>query len=113
MDPGAQVTMMLREMRDGREGARERLAGVVYGELRKLAGAMMVDERAAHTLQPTALVHEAYVRLASGPGVDAQDRNHFMAIAAKVMRQVLLDHARARRATVSYTHLTLPTNREV
>lgn len=98
MEADSPVTMMLRDVRLGREGSRERLAEVMYSELRAMAGALMADERVAHTLQPTALVHEAYVRLIRGAGLDAQDRGHFVAIAAKAMRQVLIDHARARRA---------------
>jgi RNA polymerase sigma-70 factor, ECF subfamily len=98
METDSPVTLMLRDARLGRDGARERLADLMYTELRALAGALMADERAAHTLQPTALVHEAYVRLVRGVGLNAQDRGHFMAIAAKAMRQVLIDHARAKRA---------------
>lgn len=95
-----EVTAILKELSAGNAGAADRLAPLLYDELRALAGALMQDERAAHTLQPTALVHEAFVRLArpDGAGVHAGDRVHFMAIAAKVMRQVLIDHARARRA---------------
>ncbi|MFO0830228.1 MAG: ECF-type sigma factor [Phycisphaerales bacterium] len=97
---GQDVTAILGDLRAGKPGAAERLAPVLYDELRALAGVLMQNERAAHTLQPTALVHEAFVRLArpSGGGAVASDRVHFMAIAAKVMRQVLIDHARARRA---------------
>jgi RNA polymerase sigma factor (TIGR02999 family) len=98
MKPAAEVTLILGELRAGREGAAERLSALVYDELRAMAGAMMGQERAAHTLQPTALVHEAFVRMSGSDAIDAHDRKHFMAIAAKVMRQVLIDHARAKRA---------------
>lgn len=90
--------MMLRDVRLGKDGSREKLAEVMYSELRALAGALMADERIAHTLQPTALVHEAYAKLMRGAAIDAKDRGHFMAIAAKAMRQVLIDHARSKRA---------------
>jgi RNA polymerase sigma factor (TIGR02999 family) len=98
MKPAAEVTVILGDLRAGRAGAAERLSALVYDELRAMAGAMMSQERAAHTLQPTALVHEAFVRMSGSNGLDANDRKHFMAIAAKVMRQVLIDHARAKRA---------------
>jgi RNA polymerase sigma-70 factor, ECF subfamily len=98
MKPAAEVTVILGDLRAGRAGAAERLSALVYDELRAMAGAMMSQERAAHTLQPTALVHEAFVRMSGSDGLDANDRKHFMAIAAKVMRQVLIDHARAKRA---------------
>ena len=100
-----EVTAILERMATGDAEAAERLFPLVYDELRALAGAMFRDERVGHTLQPTALVHDAYVRLAGGAGAGAtggagapQTRAHFMALAAKVMRQLLIDHARARRA---------------
>ena len=74
------------------------LVEVVYAELRALAANYMRGQKGSHTLQPTALVHEAFVRMSGSDGLDANDRKHFMAIAAKVMRQVLIDHARAKRA---------------
>jgi RNA polymerase sigma factor (TIGR02999 family) len=70
----------------------------VYGELRKLANGYLRQERVGHTLQPTALVHEAYVRLVGRDFQGYSSRAHFLAIAANVMRQVLIDHARSRRA---------------
>jgi RNA polymerase sigma factor (TIGR02999 family) len=70
----------------------------VFAELRKLAGGRLRGERAGHTLQPTALVHEVWLRMAGQEGLDWQGRAHFFGIAARLMRQVLIDHARARGA---------------
>jgi RNA polymerase sigma factor (TIGR02999 family) len=92
------VTMLLGRLAAGDRSAIEPLIPMVYGELRAIAGAMFRDERATHTLQPTALVHEAFLRLASGSGTTGSTRAQFMAVAAKVMRQLLIDHARAQRA---------------
>jgi len=81
----------------GEAPAVEALLPVVYKELRALAGSFMRSDRAMHTLQPTALVHEAYLKLI-GPGVNgARDRAHFMAIAGTAMRQIIIDHAERRR----------------
>lgn len=77
---------------------REELAKRVYPELRDLAQALMRRERAGHTLQPTALVHEAWVKLIDGDRVQFEGRAHFFGIAARCMRQILVDHARARSA---------------
>jgi RNA polymerase sigma-70 factor, ECF subfamily len=74
------------------------LLEVVYAELRAIAGSFFKTERQDHTLEPTALVHEAFVKLVRGSGISWQSRAHFVAIAAKAMRQVLIDHARAKRA---------------
>ncbi len=71
---------------------------LVYDELRKIARRCLVDQRNGHTLQPTALVHEAYLRLARRDSADWQDRTHFFAMAAQMMRQILVDHARRRAA---------------
>ena len=70
----------------------------VYEELRRLARRSMRGQRPEHTLQPTALVHEAYMKLARSPGLDASDRSRFLALAARAMRQILVDHARAKGA---------------
>jgi RNA polymerase sigma-70 factor (ECF subfamily) len=70
----------------------------VYEELRRLARRSMRGQRPEHTLQPTALVHEAYLKLARSPGLDASDRSRFLALAARAMRQILVDHARAKGA---------------
>jgi len=77
--------------------ATERLFELVYGELRALAGSAMRRERSEHTLQPTALVHEAFLKLVGETAIPWQNRAHFMAIAARAMRQILIDHARRRQ----------------
>ncbi len=92
------VTVLLREVSAGSEEAPERLLEVVYEDLRRLASSYMKNERSDHTLQATALVHEAYMRLVDWENVTWQNRAHFFAVAAEVMRRVLIDHARARKA---------------
>lgn len=94
----APVTQLLSDWRAGRAGAEEALFAEVFAELRKLADGRLRGERAGHTLQPTALVHEVWLRMAGSEGLDWQDRAHFFGIAARLMRQVLIDHARARGA---------------
>jgi RNA polymerase sigma-70 factor, ECF subfamily len=89
------VTRLLSEYRGGNRRALDDLLPLVYGELRRIAGNHLRRERSDHTLQPTALVHEAYMRLAQSAGPSLSDRSHFFAIAARLMRQVLVDHARA------------------
>jgi RNA polymerase sigma-70 factor (ECF subfamily) len=86
---------LLREVREGSREAADRLMRLVYQQLRKLAETYLEHERPGHTLPATALVHEAYLRLA-GASVDWQDRNHFFAVAARQMRRILVDHAKAR-----------------
>jgi RNA polymerase sigma-70 factor, ECF subfamily len=90
------VTELLRAWRRGDEGAGERLLQGVYEQLRRIAAAQFRAERGEHTLQPTALVHEAYVRLLGQRQLDWRDRAHFFGLAATMMRRVLVDHARAR-----------------
>ncbi len=92
------VTQLLLEWRNGEQQALEKLTPLVYGELRRLAARYLLRERAAHTLQATALVNEAYLQLVNQPQVDWQNRAHFFGIAARLMRQILVDHARAHRA---------------
>ena len=92
-----QVTLLLRAMKNGDQAAAEKLLPLVYKELHRLAKSYMRRERADHTLQPTALIHEAYLRLAHDD-VDWQSRQHFIGVAANVMRRVLVDHARAHNA---------------
>ncbi|HZF13978.1 MAG TPA: ECF-type sigma factor [Thermoanaerobaculia bacterium] len=94
----AEVTLLLAAWRAGDSGALSRLMPLVYGELRRLAAHFLAAERPNHTLQATALVHEAYLRFASGGGVRLADRAHFFAVAAQVMRRLLVDHARGRAA---------------
>lgn len=84
--------------RGGQEEASRELFEVVHGELRRMAARLMRRERADHTLQTTALVHEAYLALTGGAGVPWRDRAHFMAVAAQAMRHVLVAHARRHRA---------------
>lgn len=92
------ITLLLDEIRDGSNSAPARLLEVVYDDLRRLAGAYMQNERPDHTLQATALVHEAYVRLVDWKNVSWQSRAQFFSVAAEVMRKVLIDHARAKGA---------------
>jgi RNA polymerase sigma factor (TIGR02999 family) len=95
LSPGA-VTELLRAWSDGDDGALERLTPLVEAELRRLARAYMRRERRGHTLQTTALLNEAFVRLTDARSVRWQDRAHFLGIAARLMRRVLVDHARSR-----------------
>ena len=92
------VTELLLQWRAGDEQAREQVMVLVYGELRKRAAAYLRRERGGHTLQPTALVHEAYLRLVDQDRVAWQGRVHFLAIAASMMRRVLMDHGRRQKA---------------
>ncbi|MEZ4474693.1 MAG: ECF-type sigma factor [bacterium] len=91
-----QVTRLLLAATDGDAGAQEQLLPLVYDELRRRASSALRRERASHTLQPTALVHEAWLRLVNQEGIDWKSREHFYAIASRVMRRVLVDHARGR-----------------
>ena len=91
-----QVTHLLRAWSDGDPQALEHLLPLVEAELRRLARGYMSRERREHTLQPTALINEAFIRLAGAKSVRWQDRAHFFGISAKLMRRVLVDHARAR-----------------
>jgi RNA polymerase sigma factor (TIGR02999 family) len=95
MEDSDQVTALLSAWRAGDNGALERLIPVVYGELRRVAGRYMRGEQAGHTLQATALVHEAYLRLAREQDRTWANRAHFFAVSAQIMRNLLLDHARA------------------
>jgi RNA polymerase sigma factor (TIGR02999 family) len=95
---GQEVTALLREWAAGDRAALERLMPIVYGELRRLAASQLRAERREHTLQPTALVNEAYLRLVGQRSVSWANRAHFFAIAAEMMRRVLVDHARKRSA---------------
>jgi RNA polymerase sigma factor (TIGR02999 family) len=95
---GQEVTTLLREWSAGDRGALERLMPLVYEELRKLAASHLKAERGNHTLQATALVHEAYLRLVGQRSVAWASRAHFYGIAAQMMRRVLVDHARKRQA---------------
>jgi len=94
MDTSTEVTVLLSELTKGNPEAGAKLIPLVYGELRRMAGGYMRREREGHTLQATALVHEAYLKLLGQHSVDWQNRAHFFGIAAQVMRRVLIDHAR-------------------
>ena len=92
------ITALLLKWGQGDVAARERLIPLVHHELHRIARRCMAGERVGHSLQATALVNEAYVRLVDGKAVAWQDRAHFLAVAARVMRRILVDHARARHA---------------
>ena len=91
------ATVLLHRLSDGDEAAGGELYDLIYGELHRLARAQMARQSPAHTLQATALVHEAWIRLVRAPST-ARDRNHFLALAARAMRNILVDHARAKQA---------------
>ena len=92
------ITSLLHEFASGDKRALDRLVPLIYPELRRLARSYMRNERPGHTLQPTALVHEAYARLVKQEQPDYRSRAHFLGVAAQVMRQILIDHARTRDA---------------
>ena len=94
----SEITAFLRQWSDGDRTALDRLVPVVYDQLRRLAHDRLRDERPGHTLNTTALVHEAYIRLVDVREVRFRDRAHFLAMAARVMRRVLVDYARSRNA---------------
>ena len=97
MSPQQSVTQLLHDWRSGQADALERLTPLVYDELRRLADRYMKTERPGHTLQATAIVHEAYVRLIDMQ-IPWEDRAHFFSVAARLMRRILVDHAKTRRA---------------
>lgn len=96
--PPVEITELLTAWQGGDESARDRLVPLVYGELRRLARRYLNGERRDHTLQTTALIHEAYLRLAGQDRVQWQNRSHFFGVAAELMRRILVDHARSIRA---------------
>ena len=97
-EPQEQITLLLQEIAAGNEAAKERLIALVYDKLHKMASALMPWERSNHTLQPTALVHEAYFKLFVGKPLQAANRAYFFGAAAHAMRQVLIDYARKMAA---------------
>src|SRR6202035_1105765 len=99
MEDGGEVTRLLGEIGRGQKQAINDLLPLVYDELRRLARASFRRERGEHTLQPTALVHEAYLRLAD-QRMPLESKGHFLALAATLMRRILLDYARRRRAQI-------------
>jgi RNA polymerase sigma factor (TIGR02999 family) len=96
-DSPGDVTQALARLREGDERAADALMPLVYEELRRLASRYLHDEGPGHTLQTTALVHEAYLRLVDRDQAEVADRAHFMALAARAMRRILVDHARGRK----------------
>ena len=94
----SEVTQLLRDWSAGKQEARDQLLGLVYEPLRAIAGRHLNRERAGHTLQPTALVNELYLKLVDQRRVAWNDRAHFFAVAAQVMRRILVDHARRRNS---------------
>ena len=113
-----EVTLLLREMAKGNPDAAPQLFPIIYSELRRRAANYMRHERKDHTLQPTALVHEAYIRLVNQHQVNWQSRAHFFAVASQVMRRILIDQARSRLRSkrggdqhrVSVDDVSLPSN---
>jgi RNA polymerase sigma factor (TIGR02999 family) len=94
----ADVTGLLKDVKAGKKNALDELMPLVYAELRRMADGYLRRERDDHTLQPTALVHEAYLRLIGQNQPDYQSRAHFCGVAAQIMRQILVDHARRRNS---------------
>ncbi len=97
-EPANELTQLLFEWKQGNREALDALTPIVYQELRRLAGSYLRRERSDHTLQPTALIHEAYVRLVDQNTPQFQSRAHFFGVASQLMRQILVDHARSHRA---------------
>ena len=93
-----EITQILQDWNDGDERAKELLLQFVYEELKKQARFLMSKERSNHTLQPTALVHEAFLKLSNQTGINWKNRHHFYGIASRLMRQILIDHARQHTA---------------
>lgn len=93
-DQKAEITRILHEWNNGNQDAKELLLPFVYDELKRQARYLMSGERSNHTLQPTALVHEAFVRIVDQTGIEWQNRSHFFGIMSRLMRQILIDHAR-------------------
>ncbi len=98
------ITQLLHEWNDGNEDAKEMLLPFVYDELKRQARLLMANERPRHTLQSTALVHEAFLRLSEQTGVDWKNRIHFYSIAARMMRQILVDYARSHTSLKRGNH---------
>jgi RNA polymerase sigma factor (TIGR02999 family) len=96
--PAPDITLLLKNWQEGDPNASDKLMPLVYEELRRLARNYLQRERGDHTLQATALVHEAYLRLVDDKGMTWKDRAHFYGIAARLMRQILVEHARAHNA---------------
>lgn len=116
VQPSSDITRLLLRWNAGDEQAQDLLVPLLYDELRSLARARLRRERPDHTLDTTALVHEAYLKLGDLPGVRWNDRAHFLALLSRVMRHILVDYARARRAARrggAQPHVALEENRLV
>ena len=97
-DDDGEVTRLLRQLRSDDRDAAGKLISAVYAELRQVAARALRNERPGHTLQPTALVHEAFLKFAGSAGVEWRDRAHFFGVASRIMREILVDYARGRSA---------------
>ena len=100
----SEITRILHNWNDGDEEAKELLLPFVYEQLKRQARILMANERADHTLQPTALVHEAFIRLSDDAGIEWENRSHFYGIASKLMRQILIEYARQHNADKRGNH---------
>ena len=89
-----EISLILKSWSDGNRQSADELMAAVYGELHRIAAQYLKKERSDHTLQPTALVHEAFLKLSEQTGIDWQNRSHFYGVASRLMRQILVDHAR-------------------
>ncbi len=94
----SEITQILQDWNNGNDAAKEQLLPFVYDELKRQARFLMSRERPNHTLQPTALVHEAFLKLSEQSGIDWKNRSHFYGFASRMMRQILVDHARLHAA---------------
>lgn len=103
MPQPANITQFLAQVREGKPDSERRLFDLVYQELHRLASGLMRRERRDHTLQASALVNEAYLRLVGHQDIDWESRSHFYMAAAQVMRRILIDHARKRQAGKRFT----------
>ena len=106
--PSTSITDLLFQVQQGQAGAYDALLPLVYDELRQMAGRSMQREREGHTLQPTALVHEAFLRLVDQRSANFENRRHFFAVAATLMRRILVDHARRTQADKRGYRLVVP-----
>lgn len=104
-DTAARLTSLLREWKQGDETGAGKILALMYPQLRGIAARFLRDERPDHTLQPTALVNELYLRLACGALPECRNRAHFLALATQIIRRILVDHARARCAERRGGHL--------
>ena len=112
-EPQPPITLLLARVRRGEPAALDDLMPIVYRELRRLARNALLGQRPGHTLQPTALVNEAYLRLFAAETPEFADRAHFLGIAARAMRQILVDHARTRLAQKRGPQLRVPLDENI